>query len=65
MPPPPPEAEQRAEEQVALDMGDEYESALADATESEMVDLAGEAPITDLCHRSRAGDSEKVTSQPL
>ncbi|KAF0310563.1 Tropomodulin-3 [Amphibalanus amphitrite] len=42
VPPPPPAEEQRADEQVALDMGDEYESALADATESEMVDLAGE-----------------------
>ncbi|XP_043218306.1 tropomodulin-like isoform X4 [Amphibalanus amphitrite] len=40
VPPPPPAEEQRADEQVALDMGDEYESALADATESEMVDLA-------------------------
>ena len=44
MPPPPPVDEKRAEEQVALDMGDEYESALADATESEMVDLAGKKP---------------------
>lgn len=31
-----------AEEQIAIDMGDEYESALTDATQEEIIDLAGE-----------------------
>lgn len=38
--PPPPLAEQLADEQVELDMGDEYESALSDAKENEIIDLA-------------------------
>ena len=42
IPPPPPLAEQRLEEEIALDLGDEYESALGEANENELVDLAGE-----------------------
>ena len=41
IPPPPPLAEQRLEEEIALDLGDEYESALGEANENELVDLAG------------------------
>lgn len=33
--------EQEAEEQIAIDMGDEYESALSTATQEEIIDLAG------------------------
>ncbi|XP_043188708.1 tropomodulin-like isoform X2 [Amphibalanus amphitrite] len=40
IPPPPPLAEQRLEEEIALDLGDEYESALGEANENELVDLA-------------------------
>ncbi|XP_037081849.1 tropomodulin-like isoform X3 [Pollicipes pollicipes] len=40
IPPPPPLAEQRLEEEIQLDLGDEYESALGDASENELVDLA-------------------------
>lgn len=40
--PPPPDAKQReAEEQIAIDMGDEYERALEDASQEEIIDLAG------------------------
>jgi len=31
----------KQEEEIAIDMGDEYESALTSATEEELVDLAG------------------------
>jgi len=40
VPPPLAPDEQRAEDQISLDMGDEYESALADAKENELIDLA-------------------------
>lgn len=40
--PPPPDSQQRdAEERIAIDMGDEYEQALTDATQEEIIDLAG------------------------
>lgn len=32
---------QEAEEQIAIDLGDEYEHALSDATQEEIIDLAG------------------------
>lgn len=32
---------QEAEEQIAIDLGDEYEQALTDATQEEIIDLAG------------------------
>lgn len=41
---PPPEkiqAEKDADEQIAIDLGDEYEQALNDATQEEIIDLAG------------------------
>lgn len=40
----PPEASQKerdADEQIAIDLGDEYEHALNDATQEEIIDLAG------------------------
>ena len=40
--PPPPSAEQvNLEEKISIDLGDEYEQALADATQEEIIDLAG------------------------
>lgn len=30
-----------AEEQIAIDLGNEYEEALSDATQEEIIDLAG------------------------
>lgn len=41
MPPPPPLKEQEASEQITIDLGDEYEQALTDATQEEIIDLAG------------------------
>lgn len=34
--------EQHADEQIAIDLGDEYEQALSSATQDEIIDLAGE-----------------------
>lgn len=40
--PPPPDAQQReADEKIAIDMGEEYEQALTDASQEEIIDLAG------------------------
>lgn len=41
--PPPQEniKEKEAEEQIAIDLGDEYEQALSAATQEEIIDLAG------------------------
>ncbi|XP_037948291.1 tropomodulin isoform X3 [Teleopsis dalmanni] len=40
VPPPRDEREIEAEEQIAIDLGDEYEQALTDATQEEIIDLA-------------------------
>ncbi|XP_065157889.1 tropomodulin-1 isoform X1 [Atheta coriaria] len=40
IPPPIPIKEQEAGEQIAIDMGDEYEQALSEATQEEIIDLA-------------------------
>lgn len=40
--PPPPDAKQlEVEEKIAIDLGDEYEQALNDASQEEIIDLAG------------------------
>lgn len=39
-PPPQDTRMQAAEEQIAIDLGDEYEQALTDATQEEIIDLA-------------------------
>lgn len=41
IPPPPEQRMIDAEEQIAIDLGDEYETALTDATQEEIIDLAG------------------------
>lgn len=41
IPPPAPLKEQQADEQITIDLGDEYEQALTDATQEEIIDLAG------------------------
>lgn len=40
IPPPPPEKVRDAEEQINIDLGDEYEQALGTATQEEIIDLA-------------------------
>lgn len=42
IPPPPPEKVRDAEEQITIDLGDEYEQALTSATQEEIIDLAGD-----------------------
>lgn len=40
--PPPPDAKQlENDEKIAIDLGDEYEQALTDASQEEIIDLAG------------------------
>lgn len=41
IPPPPSVKEKEAEEQITIDLGDEYEHALSAATQEEIIDLAG------------------------
>lgn len=41
VPPPPPPGTVSAEEEISIDLGDEYEQALTDATQEEIIDLAG------------------------
>ncbi|XP_073942715.1 LOW QUALITY PROTEIN: tropomodulin [Choristoneura fumiferana] len=40
MPPPPPERLRDADEQISIDLGDEYEQALGTASQEEIIDLA-------------------------
>lgn len=41
LPPPPDAAQLDADEKIAIDLGDEYEQALTDASQEEIIDLAG------------------------
>lgn len=41
IPPPPNAAQVDADEKIAIDLGDEYEQALTDASQEEIIDLAG------------------------
>lgn len=41
IPPPPSAAQIEADEKIAIDLGDEYETALNDASQEEIIDLAG------------------------
>lgn len=41
LPPPPDDKQREADEKIAIDMGDEYEQALTDASQEEIIDLAG------------------------
>lgn len=51
--PPPPDATQRdADERIAIDMGDEYEQALTDATQEEIIDLAGKSTSSTMIYSS-------------
>ncbi|XP_048007504.1 tropomodulin-1 isoform X3 [Leguminivora glycinivorella] len=40
IPPPPPERTREADEQISIDLGDEYEQALGTASQEEIIDLA-------------------------
>ena len=41
IPPPPPQQEIDAQEKIQVDLGDEYEHALTNASQEEIIDLAG------------------------
>lgn len=41
IPPPTPDKQRDADEQISIDLGDEYEAALTDASQEEIIDLAG------------------------
>lgn len=41
MPPPPDKKQIESEEKIAIDLGEEYEQALNDASQEEIIDLAG------------------------
>lgn len=41
VPPPPDKQQIDAEEKIAIDLGEEYEQALTDASQEEIIDLAG------------------------
>lgn len=45
IPPPPNAAQLDADEKIAIDLGDEYEQALTDASQEEIIDLAGKLKI--------------------
>lgn len=45
IPPPPTIKEKEAEEQITIDLGDEYEHALSTATQEEIIDLAGKKTL--------------------
>ena len=52
--PPPPSAEQvNLEEKISIDLGDEYEQALADATQEEIIDLAGKVKQNEKKNREK------------
>lgn len=47
---PPPQdntKEKEADEQIAIDLGDEYEQALSAATQEEIIDLAGKKIVSE------------------
>lgn len=43
IPPPPPQKEIEAEEKIQIDLGEEYDSALTNASQEEIIDLAGKS----------------------
>lgn len=49
IPPPPDEKTREADEKIAIDMGEEYEQALTDASQEEIIDLAGKQTQSQ-CH---------------
>lgn len=43
IPPATPDKQREADEQISIDLGDEYEAALTDASQEEIIDLAGKS----------------------
>lgn len=65
---PPPEqlqAEKDADEQIAIDLGDEYEQALADATQEEIIDLAAILGFHSMMNQEQYHASLLNKGQPI
>lgn len=45
IPPPPPQKEIDADEQIAVDLGDDDDNALTNASQEEIIDLAGKTSL--------------------
>lgn len=64
--PPPQEAKMKlAEEQIAIDMGDEYEQALNDATQEEIIDLAAILGFHSMMNQDQYHASLLNKGQPI
>ncbi|XP_068913064.1 tropomodulin-1 isoform X2 [Tenebrio molitor] len=65
IPPPPPVKEQEAEEQIAVDLGDEYEQALSLATQEEIIDLAAILGFHSMMNQDQYHASLLNKGQPI
>ncbi|GJQ72718.1 tmod [Trypoxylus dichotomus] len=65
IPPPPPLKEQEASEQITIDLGDEYEQALTDATQEEIIDLAAILGFHSMMNQDQYHASLLNKGQPL
>lgn len=65
IPPPPPQKMQEAEEQIAIDLGDEYEQALTDASQEEIIDLAAILGFHSMMNQDQYHASLLNKGQPI
>ncbi|CAH0552727.1 unnamed protein product [Brassicogethes aeneus] len=65
IPPEPPIREQQADEQVAIDLGSEYENALAKASDEEIIDLAAILGFHQMMNQDQYYASLLNTGQPV
>lgn len=56
---------QMAEEQIAIDLGDEYETALSDATQEEIIDLAAILGFHQMMNQDQYHASLLNKNQPI
>jgi len=65
IPPPQEERMQAAEDQIAIDMGEEYEQALTDATQEEIIDLAAILGFHQMMNQDQYHASLLNKGQPI
>ncbi|XP_063707090.1 tropomodulin-1 isoform X2 [Culicoides brevitarsis] len=65
VPPPPEEKYQKADEQIAIDLGDEYETALSNATQEEIIDLAAILGFHSMMNQDQYHASLLNKGQPI
>ncbi|CAH0550254.1 unnamed protein product [Brassicogethes aeneus] len=65
VPPAPPAREQEAEEKIAVDLGEEYEQALCEATQDEIIDLAAILGFHSMMNQDQYHASLLNKGQPL